>query len=434
MRMRKLGKGQSVVFCVPEEIKAKILTLTFKPSNTSIDVSGVLSWVISETCIDMRRSMPLWAAQGKRFEHQSTLWAEPRTNGEILMSKGQAERFLEDESQTLEDRYRPRSSTDVTSFLQASQNKNLNLMIERCREFDSLKFNSAKLQEEQERELSPEIEQERQVQKPAPAQPAAHHIHPDLIKFVFTGMLINGSQAYKPAFETLGNTSAAAHLDVSQFPHGLLVTADFASTVQIFGASYISDVFQRPVQWILTNTGGCASSNNTVKDMVIISPYEAQELLPDIRKSKTVTLHLYAPRPNLGFRALDGLDLYTVPARPGTRPLPHHFVVQLNLFAGQLYLPSFLEYVEVCAFLGLAWEKAEEGCVVAADGFIMLDGSGGGAFRSRFSSSPVKFLKVLMTKIRRNCEGIDKTHMGTILDGRLLRPSDFGEPEDGVRS
>ena len=39
----KLGKGQSVVFCVPEEIKAKILTLTFKPSNTSIDVSGVLS-------------------------------------------------------------------------------------------------------------------------------------------------------------------------------------------------------------------------------------------------------------------------------------------------------------------------------------------------------------------------------------------------------
>ena len=86
--------------------------------------------------------------------------------------------------------------------------------MERCREFNSLKFNSAKLQEEQERELSPEIEQERQVRKPAPAQPAAHHIHPDLVTFVSTGMLINGFQAYKPAFETLRNTSAATHLDV----------------------------------------------------------------------------------------------------------------------------------------------------------------------------------------------------------------------------
>jgi hypothetical protein len=120
MRMRKLDKGQSVGFCLPEEIKTKILTCTFKPGNASIDVLDVLSWPISETCIDVRWSMPLWAAQGKRFEHQSTLWAEARTNGEILMSKGPNRK-----SRTLEDRYRPRSSTDVTSFVQTSQHKNL---------------------------------------------------------------------------------------------------------------------------------------------------------------------------------------------------------------------------------------------------------------------------------------------------------------------
>jgi len=167
-------------------------------------------------------------------------------------------------------------------------------------------------------------------------------------------------------------------------------------TVQIFGGSYISDAYQRPVQWILTNTGNSVSSNNTVKFMMIISPYEAQELLSDIRKSNTATLHLYAPRPNLGFRTLDGLDLYTVPARPGMRALPRRLVVQPNLFAGQLYFGSFKEYVEVCAFLGLAWEMAEEGWVVAADGFITRDDSGPG---STFRDSPVKFLKVLMTKI-----------------------------------
>jgi hypothetical protein len=432
MRMRKLGKGQSIVFCVPGEIKTKILTRPSKSGNADIDVSDVLSWAVLETCIDMRRSMALWAAQGHRFESQSTLWAAARTNGKIVMSKGQAEKFLEDESQTLEDRYRPRCSTNAASFEPESPNNNLSLITERCREFGSLEFHSAKLQEQQERELSPEIQQQRQVQRPAPVQPAAHHIHPDLITFVSKGILISGSQAYKSAFESLRNTSAAAHLDVSQFPRELLVTADFASTVQISGSSYISDAYQRLVQWILTHNGGSASTNNTVKHMMVISPYEAQGLLSEIRKSNTATLHLYAPRPNLGFRALDGLDLYAVPARPGARVLPRRFVVQLNLFAGQLYLSSFMEYVEVCAFLGLAWEKAEEGCAVAADGFIMRDGIGWGASRSTFSESPVKFLKVLMMKIRRNCEGIDKTHMGAILDGRLLRFSDFGEPEYSI--
>jgi len=107
MRMRKLGKGQSVVFCVPEEIKTKILARTFKPDNASIDVSDVLSWAISETCIDIRRSMPLWAAQGQRFEHQSAIWAEARTEGDILMPKGQADKFLENETQSLEDSVEP---------------------------------------------------------------------------------------------------------------------------------------------------------------------------------------------------------------------------------------------------------------------------------------------------------------------------------------
>jgi hypothetical protein len=51
---------------------------------------------------------------------------------------------------------------------------------------------------------------------------------------------------------------------------------------------------------------------------------------------------------------------------------------------------------------------------------------------SMFSDSPVKFLKVLMIKIQRNCESIDKTYIRRILNSRLLRPSDFREPEDGV--
>src|SRR5262245_36660371 len=130
MRMRKLGKGHSVAFCVPEEIKTKILKLVRKPDSSGITVSDILAWAVSETWIDIRRSMPLWAVQGQRFENQSALWTEARTNGEKILSESQAIKFLEDEAQTLEDRYRPRPGTEV-SPLRASHNKNLARIMER---------------------------------------------------------------------------------------------------------------------------------------------------------------------------------------------------------------------------------------------------------------------------------------------------------------
>jgi hypothetical protein len=423
MRMRKLGKGQSVVFCVPPEIQNKIRARNVVSGQ--IGVSDILNWVILETYTDMRRSMPLWAAQGRRFEHQIRLWDEAYADGETYMSKDQAERFLEDEAQSLEDRYRPRSGTEDNSVKQTSLTANLNLIMTRCLDFGGLNFNSATLHEEQERELSPEIEQERQIQRAPPIDPAAHLIHRDLVTFVSTGTLIRGSSAYKLAFETLHDTSAAAHLDVSQFGDGLLVTTDFANTVQAVGASDTSDLNQRSAQWVLTSTTDNSSSNDIVKHMIIISPHEAQELLPVIERSTSVALHVYAARPHLGFRALDDLNLYTVPVGLKKRSLPRHLVIQLNLFAGQLHLSSFREYIEVCEYLGLAWDKTEEGFVVAPDGFILHGRNKQEASRSPFTNSPVQFLKVLMTKIRRNDKSIDKTHMGTILDGRLLRRSDF---------
>ncbi|KAN0110108.1 hypothetical protein V8E51_006495 [Hyaloscypha variabilis] len=430
MRMRRLGKGHSVVFCVPEEISNKILAQTQKHVASNIDISDVLIWAINETHVDIRRSMPLWATQGQRFEDQSRLWLEGSRKNGFVMSKGHAEKFLEDESRGLEARYRPTLGTDIRSFIRIDGTKNRNLIKERFEDFNNVEFDSATLQEEQERELAPEIEQERQIQKPALASPAKHGVHRDMSTFVSSGKTLLDANGYKPAFEALRDTSAAAHFDVSQFPRDLLVSEDFSRTVTNAGKSFLSDMFQRPPQWILTSTDG--GDNNIVNCMMIISPYEAQYFLPILKTSKNVALHLYTPRPNLSFRALDSLDLYTVPAQAQPRIIPRHLVVQLNLFSGQLYLGSFSEYVELCKFLGLAWEKTEEGCIVAADGFVIKRGGSSGVSTSTFTASPVQFLRILLTKIRRNCEGIDKTHMGKILDGRLLLPADFDEDKEMV--
>lgn len=186
--MRKLGKGQSVIFCIPEEVKSSILKLSGKSDQSDIDISDVLQWAIAETWMDTQRSMPLWATQGQRFERQCTLWNEARQKDQLQMSASQAEKFLEPESQTLEQRYRPRHD-DFPIFDSQDQNENIQRMLQQCHNVGNCNFTSTQLQEEQERELSPEIEQERQVQKPAEAKPERHTIHPDLLSFVSTGML-----------------------------------------------------------------------------------------------------------------------------------------------------------------------------------------------------------------------------------------------------
>lgn len=402
-----------------------IQALSGKCAKSRIDVADVLRWTVSETWIDMRRSIPLWAVQGERFERQLSLWGETRHGDRLEMSKNRAARFLEPESQSLDCRYRPSNRDAPFLRSQLERSANLRLISDKCLEFGNLNFASTQLQEEQERELAPEIQQERQVQRPPPAKPEKHHLHPDLREFVSTGILKEPSSAYKPAFESLRNTSATAYLDVSQFPHGLQVTNDFSTTVQMSHVSnFISDTYQRPVQWVLTSTSGGEPppGKRVAKQVIIISPYEATCLLPEIRTSRAVTMHLYAPRKNLGFSTLDQLTLYNVSGVEHPTEIPDTFRIQLNLFAGQLYINSYGEYQGICELLGVASVKTPDNLTVAADGFIVADHQ---RPKTGFSQSPLKFLKVLMSQIRTDCLEIDKTHVGKILEGRLLHPCDF---------
>lgn len=420
MRMRKLAKGQSVIFYIPEEIQTKICQATGKLTSSDINVFDVLSWAIFETGADLKQSMPLWACQGQRFVKHRPLWSAATTGKGIEMGQEQAECFLEDEAQTIEHRYRPYESANRTTFLlpNIDQNPSLQEIHNRCNEFDCLRSAAAMLQEEQERELSPEVEQERQVERPAPAKPLPHALHPDVISFVRTGRPRVGSASFVPAFRALRNTTAARHLDVHQFPPTLLVTRDFAQTVELSGAAAFADAYQRPVQWILTST---QAEGEPVRHVVIISPFEAQELMPQIGTSM-VHLHLYAPRWTLDHPSLDDLKLYIVPSVRIDWGLPPPLTLLLNLFSGQLYMNSYATYSEACDFLGLAWRPTGDGERLLADGFIL---GRVGDMRGAFSSSPVKFLNVLMTKIRRNCESIQKTHWGKVLGGEILEMGDF---------
>lgn len=420
--MRKLGTGQTVTFCVSEEIETKIRTTRPDHFGGEVTIPDVLGWTISQTWVDTRRSMAMWATQGGRFQWQQRIWEEAQGAGRNSMNHDLARRLLEDEGQSLDSRYRPEPYQSPSERKPTDDGATFDAITERCQEFGELNFKASTLQEEQERELAPEIEKERRAEHPERQFPSRHSIHENVKTFVETGVIPRNGDGFMWAFEALAHTTASEQFEVDDFPHGLRVTEDFAFTVLADSSEAGSDdLTQRNVHWILTSDD--ANGQAPIKHMVVISPYEANKLLDRIKASKAVVLHLYAPRQNHGYPPLDHLQLYTTPSTAPRRFIPRRLTIELNIFAGQLYFESFKEYTEFCDFLGLAWGAAEQGKVVRADGFIE---PGRGHASDRFKDSPVAFLKVLMSKIRRDCRGgIGKTHVGKVLDGALLTESDF---------
>jgi hypothetical protein len=426
MRMRKLGYGQTVVFLVSDEIKTKIIECTAKATTQPITVTDVLHWSIGEQYKEARKSMPLWATQGQRFIKQSKIWSEAFVNEATVLTKEIAEKFLEDEAQSLQDRYQPRLGQidTVLTQLDADDDSRSHAIADRCREFDELQYNSSTLQEEQERELSPETEQEREVQRPHPAEPAAHEVHAEIIAFARQGTLRKKSVKIMQAFQALRGTSAAKDFEVDQLigSNNILVSADFARTVVVssIDKQLMSDSYQRPVRYVLSRF-----ASGKIDTLLIISPVEACAVLKHVAKSRNTAMHLYKPRCNMAYDPQDALDFYTTLGQTKCPELPRHMAAQLNVFAGQLYFSSSEDYLETCSFLGLSTEAAKDGWEIASDGFIVKDGRGRKGGQSGLSKSPVEFVKVLMSKIRRNGEGIGKTHMGRLLEGQLLTREDF---------
>jgi hypothetical protein len=256
-------------------------------------------------------------------------------------------------------------------------------------------------------------------------------LHEHVRRLATSGILVPRSPAFMPAFQALTATSASALFPAESFPSDLLATADFARTVQTNEAtgSSCSDEYQRPVQWLLTQS--YPSSAHGIR-MVVISSWEANKLKPILETKLNTTygdrpqvfLRAYLPRSSLSFPSLEDLNLYTIPSTSTPSAPPAALITQLNLFAGQLYLRSHAEYIRLCQFLGLSYAENEGDSDVAADGFVGKQG-GKGYEACAFTSSPVGFLSVLFKRVRRDCLDIEKTHMGRILAGEILRERDF---------
>lgn len=298
--MRKLGVGQSVTFFILPEIQMRIRQLRSIPSTTALTVTDVLIWSISDTWTDSRKSIPLWATQGLRHQRQEVIWKNNFANKERRDTSGTSlGRYLENEAQTLAQRYSPRQEAAHEAFVKElkdaeliSRREELNLIKKKCDNHNILTLKSASLQEEQERELSPELEQERQIEMPAAQKPARHLLAPAVKSFVSSGSFPQSKTGtdFLPAFSAFKDSTASLLFEAQQFSCDIYATKDFIRTV-VPERDYTSNLYQRPVQWIVSSKQD--DTNGAQQTMVIMSPWEVNELYDELKRSKSVHLHLY---------------------------------------------------------------------------------------------------------------------------------------------
>ena len=423
--MRKLGKsGQSLVFYGSADVERQLLECVKKVRSSDIDVSDVLFWSISETFDSISRSVALWAVQGLRHQRHHAAWSQLSSDNHDDALKASANCLLEKDTQTLEERYlheQVEFNTNIHNEKSTSTTRSAELdrIKKKCDEFIIAKAQSTSADEEQEREIAPETEVERQIERSKPITFHKHEASDEVKRFVTTGELNTTSDAFVPAFSTLSKTGAKQWLELEAYQQDVLVTVDFARTVVTKDDKY--DDFLRPVHWVLS------SRDAEEHQYLIISPFEANELLPSIFESGKVRLHVYSARTALASRSLEDLSFCAMPPLP-TGQSHVDAVRYINLFAGQTYLKSYDEYLRLWRLLGLCYRTPGNAVLVRTDGFIeRAERPKFDAIMAQvcpFSESPVGLLRRLLD-MRSKGQGFRHSHMGKIVFGARVLETDF---------
>jgi hypothetical protein len=136
---------------------------------------------------------------------------------------------------------------------------------------------------------------------------------------------------------------------------------------------------------------------------------------------------MYSPRLGVSMWTLEDLSFYAIPTIPKSWSVPA-IVRQLNLFASQLYIRTYEEYVSLCSFLGLYSHPPDDHMEVACDGFVSPPNRAKSDSvmiqASPFTASPVAFLRMVMAMGRKG-QSFTTSHLGMILNGELISREHF---------
>ncbi|KAG9241193.1 hypothetical protein BJ878DRAFT_428669, partial [Calycina marina] len=196
----------------------------------------------------------------------------------------------------------------------------------------------------------------------------------------------------------------------------IFVTVDSTRIIQNTSGTEDIDSFMRPVRWILHFLAPNTKGSQIV---LIMSPYEVKHLLPSIRSSKHVTLHLYAPRLVVHDTPLVLLEFCVIPTVWASSAFPLD-IMKLNLFAGQFYIRSYEHYTRLYDFLGLAYQHEGDEVEMSWDEFILPSREHLMAtyHSCDFTRTPTDFARAVVV-IRRKGHNFEVSHESIL---RLLAP------------
>ncbi|KAM3558554.1 hypothetical protein ARSEF4850_004540 [Beauveria asiatica] len=458
MRMRNLGNGQTLVFYVSFEIENSIRSLLHLSDEQPLTIDYIIQWSILQTQSSITRQIPHWAKQGRRHGEQAEAWKSVFSIKHPTAAKyeGIQELFVRKGINSVYKSYGPQSTkattqAGVSNTSHASsdaetssrfEKRNPDLMDRlnsRCLQYGTSKSSSGDIDETCEREVAPEVEDEKQISKPPiPAAMESFH-NKALDKFIKTGEIDDELPRLEWAFQSLDRTTLGDMLNKLNFPRTLRVTRDFAQAVDTDDPT---DAYQHHVAYVLHIKPALARHGDPPA-VVIITQSDLENNWSAIKKSKMVDLHLYnakiTPESARRVRYIYPLNIACSYTHPTTTR------IALDLFAGQLYFRSYHEYIEVSSFLGLAYfdDVTDIGIEIDPDGFIPSHERHkipawhrhANQYWDTFDVSPVPFLKRFLGVVRSHGAGIEHTHIGRILDGERLGSKDFPDfkargPED----
>ncbi|KAL3478443.1 hypothetical protein BJX99DRAFT_107001 [Aspergillus californicus] len=410
-RMRGLGNGQSVVFFVPPEVRNNMECQT-----SEVNSLDVVRWALWQTSDALTSLSPLWASHGLQYYKRVQLWDTLAGGSEQLET---VSRMQEPEARTLSQLYAPWDPMPCLAT-DGHHDQRDPVIRELMRVSGGGKWISH-LHEEQERQISHEVQREQQVHRPPGVSPRRHILHKDIRYFVKHGKFPTGrpSSAVQRAFECLHQTSAGKFDHTLTLAPGLYATGDFALTAKQQKGTQ-GDDFLKPVHWVLS------SIHNS--NLLLLSQYEANELIPEVNASKTTRLHVYTPRTTKSMRPFEDLRFFHTGATFDDQRSRHENTRDLELFAGSLYFESFQKYENFRKFLGLVTDDYHQipDDRLSNEGFVdeQTRQEIGWPVQSPFRSNPLPFLDAIFN-LRSRGHGYLQTHVGMILGARPLTADQF---------
>ncbi|RLN90956.1 hypothetical protein BBJ28_00011407 [Nothophytophthora sp. Chile5] len=426
MRMRLLENGHRLMFVASHTVHLELQQFS-KPASVSSE--KIVEWCKGNSSNFITNQLTMWSANGVEFYRKREL-----LQGELGAN------FCADENLSLASMYGMKRKKQPLASIVESQTASLRDgidahagllqdIVNRVRRLagGSYKYGQV-LGEEQERQLEPEQEDQRQRQFPPRMKP--YHgpvIHPFVARLAKTGKWPPRTASEKDAValfpEVFAATSITNELFVTDWVNKkFYVTKEFTRTVILPQGSVMDDYLRTP-SWIIW-----LDKYDTI---LVVSPFEVNELWDAFKQNARLTLIPVAVRLRPGQTMMFDSPGFDVGCE---HPLPassSDAFFQLLMATGTLYLQNQQEVDAYIAFLGLCPQPRSEDQTrhfdaqrIAMSGFVAPEHRAvvGKALAERcsFTNDPTRLVREIC-RLNGTVHLMPHSHVGELLD-KVKRP------------